>query len=147
MKIKPSFCRYILHGYFAATVLVVISLFLPDTFINDILGFLGPNSVRICYDAIVTDRNVFAVLWFLGYSLVVAIAYFVSLVVGTNYTPFGVIIGTDALVELALCTRYFEGGRLGRGIFSVVDAIFGIALSLVCIIASRRGKATQFGAC
>ncbi|MCI6729315.1 MAG: hypothetical protein SOY32_01185 [Candidatus Faecousia sp.] len=146
MKIKPSFCRYILHGYFAATVLVVISLFLPDTFINDILGFLGPNSVRICYDAIVTDRNVFAVLWFLGYSLVVAIAYFVSLVVGTNYTPFGVIIGTDALVELALCTRYFEGGRLGRGIFSVVDAIFGIALSLVCIIASRRGKATQFGA-
>ena len=52
----------------------------------------------------------------------------------------------DALVELALCTRYFEGGRLGRGIFSVVDAIFGIALSLVCIIASRRGKATQFGA-
>ncbi|MCI7573649.1 MAG: hypothetical protein MSS94_02725, partial [Clostridiales bacterium] len=123
MKIKPSFCRYILHGYFAATVLVVISLFLPDTFINDILGFLGPNSVRICYDAIVTDRNVFAVLWFLGYSLVVAIAYFVSLVVGTNYTPFGVIIGTDALVELALCTRYFEGGRLGRGIFSVVDAI------------------------
>lgn len=146
MKIKPSFCRYILHGYFATTVLVVISLFLPDTFINDILGFLGPNSVRICYDAIVTDRNVFAVLWFLGYSLVVAIAYFVSLVVGTNYTPFGVIIGTDALVELALCTRYFEGGRLGRGIFSVVDAIFGIALSLVCIIASRRGKATQFGA-
>ncbi len=146
MKIKPSFCRYILHGYFAATVLVVISLFLPDTFINDILGFLGPNSVRICYDAIVTDRNVFAVLWFLGYSLVVAIAYFVSLVVGTNYTPFGVIIGTDALVELALCTRYFEGGRMGRGIFSVVDAIFGIALSLVCIIASRRGKATQFGA-
>ena len=146
MKIKPSFCRYILHGYFAATVLVVISLFLPDTFINDILGFLGPNSVRICYDAIVTDRNVFAVLWFLGYSLVVAIAYFVSLVVGTNYTPFGVIVGTDALVELALCTRYFEGGRLGRGIFSVVDAIFGIALSLVCIIASRRGKATQFGA-
>ncbi len=146
MKIKPSFCRYILHGYFAATVLVVISLFLPDTFLNDILGFLGPNSVRICYDAIVTDRNVFAVLWFLGYSLVVAIAYFVSLVVGTNYTPFGVIIGTDALVELALCTRYFEGGRLGRGIFSVVDAIFGIALSLVCIIASRRGKATQFGA-
>ena len=146
MKIKPSFCRYILHGYFAASVLVVISLFLPDTFLNDILGFLGPNSVRICYDAIVTDRNVFAVLWFLGYSLVVAIAYFVSLVVGTNYTPFGVIIGTDALVELALCTRYFEGGRLGRGIFSVVDAIFGIALSLVCIIASRRGKATQFGA-
>lgn len=146
MKIKPSFCRYILHGYFAATVLVVISLFLPDTFINDILGFLGPNSVRICYDAIVTDRNVFAVLWFLGYSLVVAIAYFVSLVVGTNYTPFGVIIGTDALVDLALCTRYFEGGRMGRGIFSVVDAIFGIALSLVCIIASRRGKATQFGA-
>lgn len=146
MKIKPSFCRYILHGYFAATVLVVISLFLPDTFINDILGFLGPNSVRICYDAIVTDRNVFAVLWFLGYSLVVAIAYFVSLVVGTNYTPFGVIIGMDALVELALCTRYFEGGRMGRGIFSVVDAIFGIALSLVCIIASRRGKATQFGA-
>lgn len=146
MKIKPSFCRYILHGYFAATVLVVISLFLPDTFINDILGFLGPNSVCICYDAIVTDRNVFAVLWFLGYSLVVAIAYFVSLVVGTNYTPFGVIIGTDALVELALCTRYFEGGRMGRGIFSVVDAIFGIALSLVCIIASRRGKATQFGA-
>ena len=146
MKIKPSFCRYILHGYFAATVLVVISLFLPDTFLNDILGFLGPNSVRICYDAIVTDRNVFAVLWFLGYSLVVAIAYFVSLVVGTNYTPFGVIIGTDALVELALCTRYFEGGRMGRGIFSVVDAIFGIALSLVCIIASRRGKATQFGA-
>ena len=146
MKIKPSFCRYILHGYFAATVLVVISLFLPDTFINDILGFLGPNSVRICYDAIVTDRNVFAVLWFLGYSLVVAIAYFVALVVGTNYPPFGVIIGTDALVELALCTRYFEGGRLGRGIFSVVDAIFGIALSLVCIIASRRGKATQFGA-
>ena len=143
MKIKPSFCRYILHGYFAATVLVVISLFLPDTFINDILGFLGPNSVRICYDAIVTDRNVFAVLWFLGYSLVVAIAYFVSLVVGTNYTPFGVIIGTDALVELALCTRYFEGGHLGRGIFSVVDAIFGIALSLVCIIASRRGKATH----
>lgn len=146
MKIKPSFCRYILHGYFAATVLVVISLFLPDTFINDILGFLGPNSVRICYDAIVTDRNVFAVLWFLGYALVVAIAYFISLVMGTNYTPFGVIIGTDALVELALCTRYFEGGRLGRGIFSVVDAIFGIALSLVCIIASRRGKATQFGA-
>lgn len=146
MKIKPSFCRYILHGYFIATVLVAISLFLPETFINDILAIPGPNSIRVCYDAILTSRDVFSVFWFSGYCLVVAVAYFISLVVGTNYTPFGVIIGADALVGLVWCVQYFGEGRIGRGIYCVADGILGIALSVVCIIASRRGKATQFGA-
>lgn len=145
MKIKPGYCKYILHYYFAATILVVISLFLPDTILNDILGLLGPNSVRLTYDAMEATRDVFSVFWFQGYSLVVAIAYFITLIVATNYTPFGVIIGADALVVLVWSVLRFLDGSVGQGLFCLADGLLGLGLSVVCIIASHRGKTTLYG--
>lgn len=149
MKIKPSYCKYILHGYFIALCLVSVSLFLPSTAFNYVLGLLGPHSLRICdsYMEVVTDQSVFCFLlifWEQAYPLTTTIVYLVS-TIGKNYTPYGVLIAVEAVATVALGIWVMTLGHLGEGIYDVVAGLCSLIVGVVCVIASQRGRATEYG--
>ncbi len=149
MKIKPSYCKFILHGYFIALCLVSVSLFLPDTVLNYVLGLLGPHSLRICdtYMERMSDHSVFCFLlifWMQAYPLTMTIVYLVS-TIGKNYTPFGVLIALEAVVTVAMGIWVLTMGHVGEGIYDIAAGLCSLPVGIVCVIASQRGRATEYG--
>lgn len=145
MKIKPSYCKYILHGYMISIVLVVLFLFLPENFLNYIIGLPGPHSVRLGYLAMEQgSRNALEVLWFLGFPIAMSIGYFVT-TSGKNYTPWGVMIGLEGLVSMGYGVGLLLVTRYGQGLYAILAGLFSIAVAAVCILASQKGKRTEFG--